>query len=532
MNPEFIARAAVLARWINARDNFAVIYNYDADGISAGAIICKSLERLGKAFSTKPLKQLYREEIERLHGEFPDAENFIFVDFGSGQKNELQEIFAKWAAEGGNTKEGAGGSGKGSGTKEGGNSQEVDGGKGKESGNKKDDAESSGKESGNKGDGDEQKGRKDGSRINAGVALGYIIIDHHQPTKEVFGLELNPLLFGVDGGNEISAAGTSFLVARELGVDGAGENPGTGVADGNLGRNSAWENPAGKNSHELRSSNDDLSALAIVGACGDVQDGSGGLIGANAEIVKIAERAGVLKKEIDLRLYGRMTRPLIQFLQFSSSPIIPNLTANEQNCVKFITGLGIPLKNNERWRSYDGLLPDEKKALSSALIVHLHSFNVPEWKLKDLIGEVYTLVNERPGTALRDAKEYGTLLNACGRHKMAEIGLNVCMGDRGENMLMASSLLLEHRRQLSEGIRLMQEEGLREFENFYFFDAGERIKDSIIGIVAGMLYGSGTISPTKPIVALSRVDENFSKASGRATKDLVLKGLNLGKIFK
>ena len=446
MNQDFVKRAKQLAEWIKEKDDFAVIYNYDADGISAGAIICKSLERLGKTYSTKPLKQLYKEEIEKLKAEFPDARNFIFDDFGSGQKQELKEIFAKW------------------------NSGEKNA---------------------------EQPGKNLVNPDKKNPKLGYIIIDHHQPTKEQFELELNPLLFGVDGGNEISAAGTSFLVARELGVKNA-----------------------------------DLASLAIVGACGDVQDSQGKLIGTNAEILEIGEQAGVVKKEMDLRLYGRMTRPLVQFLQFSSSPIIPNLTANEQNCIKFLSDLGIPLKNNEHWRSYDDLLPDEKKKLSSALIVHLHSFNVPEWKLRDLIGEVYTLSNERKGTALRDAKEFGTLLNACGRHKMAEIGLKVCMGDKGENMLMASSLLLEHRRQLSEGIRLMQEEGLREFNGFYFFDSGEKIKDSIIGIVAGMLYGSGTILPTKPIIALSRVDEQYSKASGRATKDLVLKGLNLGKIFK
>src|SRR3989344_1307902 len=155
MNAEFVARAGKLADWIKQRNDFSVIYNYDADGISAGAIVCKSLERLAKTFFTKPLKQLYGEEILKLKPEFPDAKNFIFVDFGSGQKQELKEIFAKW------------------------NSNEND------------------------------------------PKLDYIIIDHHQPTKEHFELELNPLLFGVDGGNEISAAGTSFLVARELDIKNA-----------------------------------------------------------------------------------------------------------------------------------------------------------------------------------------------------------------------------------------------------------------------------------------------------------------------
>ena len=106
------------------------------------------------------------------------------------------------------------------------------------------------------------------------------------------------------------------------------------------------------------------------------------------------------------------------------------------------------------------------------------------------------------------------------------------MGDRGENYLVAMALLAEHRRQLREGIELLTREGVQEKNFFYFFDAGEKIKDSIIGIVAGMLYGNGQLAPTKPIIALVDNKDGTLKASGRATADLVRAGLNLGKIFK
>ncbi|MDO8625365.1 MAG: DHHA1 domain-containing protein, partial [Candidatus Diapherotrites archaeon] len=67
---------------------------------------------------------------------------------------------------------------------------------------------------------------------------------------------------------------------------------------------------------------------------------------------------------------------------------------------------------------------------------------------------------------------------------------------------------------------------------FYFFDAENTIPDSIVGIVAGMLYGSGTIGFDKAIIAFSRYEDGSIKASGRATMELVRNGLNLGKAFR
>ncbi|MEK6902558.1 MAG: LAGLIDADG family homing endonuclease, partial [archaeon] len=116
----------------------------------------------------------------------------------------------------------------------------------------------------------------------------------------------------------------------------------------------------------------------------------------------------------DLRLYGRIYRPLIQYLTFSTNPILHELTANPENCARFLNRLGLSLQAGEgRWRSYEELNPEEKKILSTGLLMHLHEYNTPEWKLNEMIGEVYTLLNEDPRSPLRDAKEYSTVLNAC-----------------------------------------------------------------------------------------------------------------------
>ncbi len=418
MDKEFLQKAKEIAQEIKKRDNFLVVTNHDADGISSGAIIATALSRLGKKFETIVLKQLYSEEIDKLVGK---SENYIFIDFGSGQLSELKEK----------------------------------------------------------------------------IRENFFVLDHHQPPAVEWRFHLNPLLFGVDGGLEISAAGVAYFVAKSI-----------------------------------DEKNTDLAALAVVGAVGDMQDYGGKLVGANQEIISDAIAAGVLSKKTGLRLYGRISRPLVQFLQFSSSPIIPMLTANEQNCHKFLAELGIELKHGEHWKSFEDLAKQEQEKLTSALIVHMHKFGVPEWKIQSLIGEVYSLVKENKKSPLFDAKEYGTILNSCGRHSQSNVGLAVCMGDREENYLAAMALLAEHRRQLREGIECLSQKGVEEKEFFYFFDGESKIKDSIIGIVAGMLYGSGIIQPTKPIIALVENPDGSLKASGRATADLIRKGLNLGKIFK
>ena len=279
----------------------------------------------------------------------------------------------------------------------------------------------------------------------------FLILDHHQPTTKQEPLHINPFFFGVNGGNEISGAGMCYLFAKQL-----------------------------------NKKNIDLSALAIVGAVGDMQDFSGALLGINREIMQDAVDAGLLSVDKDIRIYGRISRPLVHFLTFSSSPMLPGLTANEDACKEFLAELNISLKDEyEHWRAYSDLTKEEKKLLSSSLIIHLHENKVPEWKIKELIGEVYTLLKERVKSPLKDAKEFATLCNSCGRHGKGEVALEVCMGDRDEYYSEAINLLSEHRRQLRKGIVYIKDKGVEEFETFYFFDAGSEVKESLVGIIAG-----------------------------------------------
>ncbi|MFX1237265.1 MAG: DHHA1 domain-containing protein [Promethearchaeota archaeon] len=73
------------------------IYTHiDSDGLSAGAILGKALYREKLPFQITILKQLEREEIEKIADKIEDSNVFIiFTDFGSGQYLELLESFSK-----------------------------------------------------------------------------------------------------------------------------------------------------------------------------------------------------------------------------------------------------------------------------------------------------------------------------------------------------------------------------------------------------------------------------------------------------
>jgi RecJ-like exonuclease len=324
----------------------------------------------------------------------------------------------------------------------------------------------------------------------------FCIIDHHAPSAAIPEPQFNPHLFGADGSMELSAAGAAYFVAKAL---------------------------------DAR--NVSLAPIAIVGAVGDMQDSGGSLVGLNREILKDGESCGEIEVKNDIRLFGRHSRPLTQFLSYCSEPFLPGLTANEEACRQFLHSLGIKLFT-DRWLFYADLDDGQKKRLISGLYVYGKQHNVPEYILRTLVGEVYELKREPERTELRDAKEFATMLNACGRHDKPDIGIEVCMGDRGDAFARARTLLQHHRKMLRDGVEWSQKRGAVELKNVYVLDGEKEIKDTLIGVIAGMLYGAQVIRHDKPIVALALDDEGMLKASGRATAALVRQGVNLGAAMR
>jgi len=332
-----------------------------------------------------------------------------------------------------------------------------------------------------------------------------VVSDHHVPDPKWMSgqtslfdfsglVHVNPHTCGMDGAAEISGAGVTYLIAKAM-------DPG----------------------------NIDLAYLAVIGASGDVQDQADSkLVGHNRTILSDAVENGDVAVITDLRLFGRETRPLTQFIQYCNDPVIPGLSSDNQECTRFFSELGIDVKRNGSWRSWTDLDDDEKDLVKISLIEILERSGSPPGRL---IGEVYTLPKFKKGSELRDAKEFATLLNSCGRYDDAHIGLRICLGDK-DALSDAAKNRSEHKKQLSMAMNYIRQSNIiREKKYLQYFHARDEIRDTIVGIAAGMLLGMDGIRNDVPIIAFANAG-NEIKVSARADKRLVIRGLDLSAAVK
>jgi RecJ-like exonuclease len=415
--------AKELVKNIDEKESILLVSHDDADGLTAGAITFKSIQREGHSPHLRCIKRLDKKFLEGISKESYGL--FIFSDTGSGQLENIEQYLLEH------------------------------------------------------------------SRV--------IILDHHETTELSHEnlVHVNPHLEGVDGAREMSGAGVAYLFAKEL-----------------------------------NKKNLDMAHLAIIGALGDIQDAQGSLAGPNREIAKDATDGGLMRIERDLRFFGRQTRPLYKAIEYTTEPFIPGLSGNESACVQFLSDLGVPAKKDGNLTKLADLDEEEKKRLTTALILKMIEYKIDVKIAESIVGDVYTVLAEEKRTVLRDAKEYTSILNACGRYEKYGIGVGICLGDRGAMYEAALSLLEEHKKYISSCYGWISKniEKVKDVGEVYTIHAHSELSENVIGTVASMLINSRLLHPLKPVIAFANVDNGEEvKGSARATKELVDKGLNLGE---
>ncbi|PSQ58411.1 recombinase RecJ [Halobacteriales archaeon SW_7_71_33] len=467
--PALAERARRCARRLAAAEEVLLASHIDADGLTSGATAATMLERAGVPFEATFHDQLDAEAVAAVAAREPEVA--LFTDFGSGQLDLIGE--------------------------------HTD-------------------------------------------AFEPVVIDHHQPVaaaetpfdaRDGYAdpeFHCNPLLAGVDGTSELSGAGATYLVARALAETGHGPADTASAsadADDREPRAATDGGVRATLAGEPDPRNRDLAALAVVGAVGDMQASGGELVGANRAIAAEGEAAGVVETARDLALFGKQTRPLPKLLEYASDVHVPGISNDEHGAMRFLDGLDLEVKRDGDWRRWVDLAPAERRTLVSALLREAVDRGVPASEAEGLVATTYTLPREPARTELRDASEFSTLLNATARYERADVGLAVCLGDRDGALDRARRLLSTHRRNLSAGIDYVRETGVTREENVQWFHAGEEIRETIVGIVAGMAVGTDGIDRATPIVAFADAGEGEVKVSARGTPGLVRQGLDLSAVM-
>ena len=307
-----------------------------------------------------------------------------------------------------------------------------------------------------------------------------IILDHHSPKKGEGGdlVHVNPHLFGIDGGSDISGAGVCYLVARAVG----GENK-------------------------------DLSYLGIVGALGDSQY-SNGFRELNSIVLGDAKDAGKMAVEKGLNIFGFHSRPLYKALCHSGDLYIPDVSGSESGAIQFLTDIGIHPKAGASWRTLSSLSTEEEQRLVEAVILRREGEEMPE----DVFSDRFVLVDEKKESYFYDAKEFSTLLNACGRLGRIGLGLRLCLGSEDAKG-KAQKVLQDYKYELTSALDWLRgTEEVTKGDGWMLANAKSVVKSTIIGTVASMVT-KGKIFPVDYVILMARDNEGNCKISMRSSKD-------------
>jgi RecJ-like exonuclease len=329
----------------------------------------------------------------------------------------------------------------------------------------------------------------------------FLVIDHHQLASEdmVKRSVVNAWSYGYDGGKEACSSAMAFYFAMAL-------------------------DPA----------NVDLAPLAVVGALADRQDGgaSRSLTGLNESAAEQAQSAGLLAVSKDLMFSGRETRPIHEAVALTSSPYLAGLTGNKDAVLNVVHQSGIPLKDGGSWRTVSSLTSEEKMKLTEVIAGAVGSSEGATDVLTGLVGTVYTLVFEDPFTPLRDAREYGTLLNSCGRMRAAGTGISLCLGDRNEALRGATKILSEYRTAISGAIQALTSDRSRldSHGRLVFVNGEGTVEERLLGPVISILASNPEFKD-KVLVGRTTSGDSDLKYSARIG-DLYQGEVNLGSVMR
>ena len=308
-----------------------------------------------------------------------------------------------------------------------------------------------------------------------------LILDHHESTRleNINLFHLNPLRYGEE---EITSSIICYLFAKAVNLE-----------------------------------NVDLIDLAIVGAVGDELDEKWEFKGFTKKILEEAENVGKLTISRGIRLYGRNKKPIHKSLEHSFDPLIPGITGSESNAVQFLSEIGIKIKKDDGWKRLADLDIEEQQKLASAIIVERLKAN--HLDAADIFGEIYTILG-RP-EELQDAREFATLLNACGRLQRQDVGIRLCLGDLTA-IEESKEVLNQYRKAMSESINWIREnkESILKTNLATYILGSDKVPDTMIGTITSIFLNSNLVDVKKPVFGFAETEGGMVKVSARASRDI------------
>ena len=160
---------------------------------------------------------------------------------------------------------------------------------------------------------------------------------------------------------------------------------------------------------------------------------------------------------------------------------------------------------------------DMKKLVTGIIMKRLN-----EAKPDDVLGNIYILTNEQEESPTRDAKEFATLLNACGRLGRASYGIGACLGDKKIKQQAIRSLS-DYKKEIVNSLNWYNENKFSDDifwgNGFVIINAKDKVMSTMIGTLASILSKSNLMANNTFILSMAQSQDGNTKVSLRTTKN-------------
>ena len=225
--------------------------------------------------------------------------------------------------------------------------------------------------------------------------------------------------------------------------------------------------------------------FALVGAFGDMQ-GQDGFNGVNKLILEDAKETNLEINE-DLKIVSKASEPLFKSLAYTFTPPLPGISGDLEGSTAFLEKIGLSYGIK-----FTDLADEEKDVLTAELI---------------------------------------KINPACGKNKKFGLALSIALGEREKALSTATELQRKYRDQIVKGLEWVKREGAVQLNSSQYLYSEDKVLKSVMGTIASIGLSVELIDSSKPVLGLSRL-HNDIKISGRTTRDMVERGVDLGKALR
>ncbi len=327
-----------------------------------------------------------------------------------------------------------------------------------------------------------------------------VVTDHHNPVfygthytengNNIY--QFNPHLEGLDGSISQSGSTTTFLFSANV-----------------LPEVSA------------------VSHLPIVGSVGDLHDKKfGRLVDTDREVMLLAKSMGIVDVKEDIRYFGRSSKSISYMLRFGNDPKIRTLYDNPGAVADFMVSHGFERKDLKTIRWID-IEEGKKEELISQIKGMLEREGQDSSRLT---GEVYELTGEPKSSSVKDIRDFSSLINATSRKGKPEVGIRLCLFERGSTMTEALQLYSDHLESLRKASKTLDEAEGRSVGSVLYYDFGNTLENNITGTVATRIITHKKVPQSSVIMVMANLG-SMKKISARISLQLSEK-VDLSLIFR